>query len=132
MRLLRRLLTGALIIAALAPAASDAYSGESVAIEGVRSSYLPERTYGDSVAVAPDGTAWFGATAERGPVLAHATAAEEVSVDWLAKKLRWSSTSALRFDPQGDLWFARDDEAGSAGARQTGRSARSSSTAAES
>lgn len=109
-RLARILACGALIalLAAVAPAVSVARTAEPLAIEGVRSAQLPERTYGNSVAVAPDGTAWFGAGTERGLVLAHMTAADkEVSTVDLSPKARLSTTYALHFDPQGNLWFAR-------------------------
>jgi virginiamycin B lyase len=109
-RLARTLALGALIaaLAAVAPAVSAARTVEPLEIEGARSAYLPERTYGNSVAVAPDGTAWFGAGTERGLVLAHMTADDESvrTVD-LSEKARLSTTYALRFDPQGNLWFAR-------------------------
>jgi virginiamycin B lyase len=74
-------------------------------IEGASSQNLPERTDGTSVAVSPDGTAWFGAFSESGPVLVHLQA-KHLTVEKLAKKGRWATTTALRFDPQGNLWFA--------------------------
>lgn len=108
--LARIIVLGALLTAltAVAPAVGAARTVEPLEIEGVRSAYLPQRTYGNSVAVAADGVAWFGAGTERGLVLAHMTAVDkEVSIDDLAKNARLMTTYALRFDPQGNLWFAR-------------------------
>jgi streptogramin lyase len=113
MRPTLRLVLVGLLVAALAPASSAAFTGEPAQIAGGWSSLLPERTRGNSVAVAPDGTAWFGASSETGPELFR-VASKELSVKRLTKKGRRSSTRALRFDPQGNLWFARDDAAGSA------------------
>jgi streptogramin lyase len=84
----------------------------STPIEGSRT-LLPERTSGTSVAVAPDGTAWFGALTESGPVLAHARGAKLSLAKLSPRKARWARTAGLRFDAQGNLWFAEEGPFGS-------------------
>jgi virginiamycin B lyase len=103
---LARLIVAVTAVAALAAALASAACASSIA--GSSYTLLPERTNGNSVAVAPDGTAWFGVSTELVPELARMRG-HQLTVVKLGKKGHRPTTAALRFDPQGDLWFAEEE-----------------------
>jgi virginiamycin B lyase len=106
-----RIVVACVAITALAAALASVACAASIA--GAEHTLLPERTSGTSVAVAPDGSAWFGALTESGPVLAHIRG-KKLSIEKPApKKARWARTAGLQFDPQGNLWFAEEGPSGS-------------------
>jgi virginiamycin B lyase len=116
-----RLLLGALLlIAALAtvPAAAAAVS-RAPKIEGASYFQLPWDTSSQSVTVGPDGVSWFGTDALATLTLASAPAGT-LQVDELdpnrdlVRGSEVGTTSSLRFDAQGNLWFARSDKSGEA------------------
>jgi virginiamycin B lyase len=107
MRLPRRLLIATLMIAALLPSASAAANSGAPVIENAWTAQFPHYVYSTSVAIGPDGSPTFGVSAERkGLSLAKVTAAGELATEELAQASGHESTSALQFDPQGNLWFA--------------------------
>jgi virginiamycin B lyase len=108
-RLLLPLLAIAMVVGALAPATGDAAAGLPQKIKGAWSEAFPEEIHGTSVAIAPDGDAWFGiSTGEKGPQLAHAHAGKLV-VEPLGKEATgYAATNAVRFDSNGSLWFVSE------------------------
>ncbi len=108
---LARLIVLCTAVAALVAGFASVASAASIA--GSEHTLLPERTSGTQVAVAPDGSPWFGALTESGPVLAHIQG-KKLSIEKLAsKKAPWARTAALQFDSQGNLWFAEEERTGS-------------------
>jgi virginiamycin B lyase len=117
-RIFIRLFLGALLAAALAPTIAAAAIKPPGKIAGAKTWTFPERIHGTSVAIAPDGSPWFGVTAqEAGLALGHLQAGK-LEVETLQKEGRYGGTEALHFDPQGALWFLHDGEAGAAVARR--------------
>jgi virginiamycin B lyase len=110
-RLLLPLLAAALLIAALVPAASGAATGQPQKIKGAWSQSFPEEIHGTSVAIAPDGDAWFGiSTGEKGPQLAHAHAGKLEVEPLGAEATGYAATDAVRFDSGGSLWFVSESK----------------------
>ena len=106
MRLLRSLAL-ALLLAAVA--ATGAAAAKPKVFQHAWGATLPELTYGTSVAVAPDGTPWFGVEDSAGPLLV--SRQENLpATDYLYGERREtpiSTTSDLRFDSEGNLWFVK-------------------------
>lgn len=102
-------------VAALVVALAAAFAAVACAssIEGSAHTLLPERTSGTTVAVAPDGSAWFGALTESGPVLAHIQGKKPSIEKLRPKTARWARTAGLQFDSRGNLWFAEEGRFGS-------------------
>jgi len=78
-------------------------------IDPVWGTSLPELTYGTSVALAPDGVPWFGVENSSGPLLV-SIEEDQLSLDYLHGEKRESpisTTSELRFDAEGNLWFVK-------------------------
>jgi streptogramin lyase len=111
-RLLLTLLAAALLIAALVPATGGAAIGSAQKIKGAWTATFPEEIHGTSVAIAPDGDAWFGiSTAEKGLQLAHAHA-KKLEVEPLQKGATGNAvTDAVQFDSGGSLWFISESSA---------------------
>jgi len=86
-------------------------SGRARRIEGVWTRTLEERHRGTSVAIGPEGIAWFGVSAQEETDLGH-VASGQLSVQKLTEAEGWGSTESLLFDPQGNLWFTRSNEDG--------------------
>jgi len=107
MRLLRGFAL-AILIAALLPAGASAL-GRAQRIKGAGTHPLEEGVKSTSVAIAPDGTPWFGLETRngKGPELARVTAGK-LSFVSLGPGTNYSSTTSLRFDAAGNLWFIRD------------------------
>jgi hypothetical protein len=113
-----RLLFGALLIAALIPAASATAAKPAPVIKGTWTRYLPERVHGISVAIAPDGTPFFGlSVGERPPSIA-SVESRKLKVAPLRNEGTGEETTALQFSSQGALWFARNDDESNAIARR--------------
>jgi streptogramin lyase len=116
----RLLLLGALLlIAALVAAPTATAAGRVPKIEGGLYFQLPWDTSSHSVTVAPDGVPWFGTNALSTLTLASAPAGmlqvTELDPDReLVGSNEEGMTSSLRFDAQGNLWFARSDKLGKA------------------
>jgi virginiamycin B lyase len=107
MRLLRRLLIAAMAVAALLPSASAAANSGAPVIKSAWTAAFPEYVHSTSVAIGPDGAPTFGVSTEgKGPSLAHVTSTGELATEELATMPSRASTTTLRFDPQGNLWFA--------------------------
>jgi hypothetical protein len=112
-RPLHLLLLGALLLAALAPAASSAAVAPPVDVSGVKSWGLPERTFGDSITVSQVGTVWFGT-----PDLFALGRHEFIGLDILSlapsgdleDSRRMGSTESVRSAPHGELWFLRSHD----------------------
>jgi streptogramin lyase len=112
-RPLQLLLLGALLVAALTPAASSAAVAPPVDISGVRSWGLPERTFGDSITVSRAGTVWFGT-----PGLFALGRLEWIRLEIvslapsgdLEDSRKMGSTESVRSAPHGDLWFLRSHD----------------------
>lgn len=103
-----------LTVAIVAPASSAAVTSKAPTIEGARTSLTPEETNGRSIAVAPDGTPWLGIAASRvGPMLGRLRPSGRV-IEMAVGRGSSGSTSALRFDAAGNLWFVRKDPSGTA------------------
>jgi virginiamycin B lyase len=112
------LLLGALFVGALIPAASGAATRGVKVIKSAPIATFPERVDGLSVAIAPDGTPWFGISVqEGGPSLAHWNAGT-LEIEALKQEGGYESTTALRFDSTGSLWFAESGEGTPAIARR--------------
>jgi len=97
----------ALLIAALA--ATGAVAAKPKVLKDAWGATLPELTYGTSVAVAPDGTPWFGVEDSAGPLLL-SRQENLLATDYLQGERRErpiSITSDLRFDSAGNLWFVK-------------------------
>jgi virginiamycin B lyase len=110
MKLLRRLLIAALVVGALAPAASAAAEGRAPVFKSATSWGFPEHVHGISVAVGPDGSPWFGLSLqETGLALGHLQS-DKLTVESLGEEAGYDETTALQFDSQGNLWFARIGE----------------------
>jgi virginiamycin B lyase len=105
MRRLRRLLIGALLtlVVGVLPATASASRGRPPNLGGWTAS-LPELHSGDSVAIGPDGAAWFGLFDQEGTDLAHVRSGRLT-----VKKLdeRPGSTKSLHFDQAGNLWLLK-------------------------
>jgi streptogramin lyase len=107
MRLLRAFALAVLLAAIFA--ATGATAAKPKVIRTASGASLPELTYGTSVAVAPDGVAWFGVEDSSGPLLVSVPEGVPVT-DYLYGEKRErpiSTTSDLRFDPEGNLWFVK-------------------------
>jgi virginiamycin B lyase len=104
---LYRLLLGALLIAAFVPATSAVAAGRAPTTKGAWSSTFPEGVHGIAVAIGPDGNPWFGVSVqEKGPQLGRVRAGK-LELEPLRNEPGYQETSALQFDRQGALWFAR-------------------------
>jgi virginiamycin B lyase len=80
---------------------------------------LPWQTTSSSVAIAPDGAPWFGASAPGALSLITLDGETEQVIDLdpngkLVRGEDYGSTASLRFDQEGNLWFVRRDSAGAA------------------
>lgn len=110
----------ALLVAALTPASAGAASKLIWSIRGAWTTYLPERVHGTSVAIGPDGIPWFGLSVQdrsQSLSVAHVRSGK-LEVETLRPERQNEQTTALQFDPQGGLWFARNGEGSSAIARR--------------
>lgn len=104
------LVLGALFVGAIIPTASGAASGRAQVIKNATVAGFPERVDGQSVAIAPDGTPWFGIwVSDGGPSLAHWNSGK-LEIEALKKEGGYAETTALRFDSKGALWFAESGE----------------------
>jgi virginiamycin B lyase len=105
-----RLLRGfALALLLVALAATGAGAAKPRVLKVAWGSRLPELTYGTSVAVAPDGTPWFGVEDSSGPLLVSVREGR-LTTDYVEGERRErpvSTTRDLRFDPEGNLWFVK-------------------------
>jgi streptogramin lyase len=125
MRLLRRLLLGAMLIAALAPPAGAAGAPQRqlrISPSTSWSGVLPEDTDATSVAIAPDGSPWFGTSfsfrkPDQWPLLAYRSGPQLLTVP-LPATAKGGSTDSLQFGPDGSLWFVREEKTGTAIARR--------------
>jgi virginiamycin B lyase len=113
----RPLLGILLLIAALATAPPAAAVSRAPKIKGASYFQLPWDTSSHSVAVGPDGVPWFGTDALATLYLASAPAGalqvEELNPNReLVAGNEAGMTRSLRFDAQGNLWFARSDKSG--------------------
>jgi virginiamycin B lyase len=118
-RLSIALLLGALIVGALGGAAGASAAKPPPKIKGAFIATFPENVHGVSVAIAPDGTPWFGLFVEGlDPALAHVTSGK-LQVEQLSEEqTERAGTTALRFDSQGALWFAKSSESSQVLARR--------------
>ena len=112
------LLLGALLLAAVGAGASAA-ADIPTTIEGASSTNLPEGTDANSVAVAADGTAWFGVSTEGGgPQLVRVRLGKIAAVR-LPGGAKSGWTSQVTFDLAGNLWFVRKNPSGTAIVRRS-------------
>ncbi len=115
-RLLTRLLLGAFLAVALTTGTATAKKPPR--IKGGKTFVLPWETRSPSVAIAPDGTAWFGADAPASLSLVAVRPTTGMTVENLDPNRElvtgrtWGTTDDLHFAPNGDLWFARRAAAG--------------------
>jgi virginiamycin B lyase len=100
-------MTAALALAALLPAMSGAAQKPAPVIKGAWTAILPEMVHGISVAVAPDGTPWFGLSVQGQPLSIATVDSKKLKVKELRKEGTSETTTALQFDSQGALWFGR-------------------------
>jgi streptogramin lyase len=116
-RVLSRLLLGALLIAALSMAPTAAAARRVPRVKSAKTFVLPWNTTSSSVAVGPEGIPWFGTSA---PGSLSLVSAQEgtLQIDDLDPNRElvgpdeYGSTSDLRFDAEGNLWFVRSDKTG--------------------
>lgn len=105
-RTITRGLSTFLIVAAFALALAPGASAQAQVIQGVQSATLPYETHAASVAIGPDGTAWFGTVDSFAAALFDfVPGAAEPSVDSLPFPKDISKASSLAWGPEGDLWF---------------------------
>jgi virginiamycin B lyase len=108
------LLFSAVAMGALGLCGSASAQAQAPLIRGTIVRSFPERTTGNSVAIGPDGTPWFGvAVQEKGMSLGTFTGGQLTTEELRAKPVP-AETSALEFDSQGDLWFTAWTERGKA------------------
>jgi streptogramin lyase len=114
---LSRLLLGALLIGALSAAPTAAAAGRIPRVRSAKTFVLPWNTTSSSVAVGPEGVPWFGTSAPGSLSLISAQGGT-LQIDDLDPNRELvgpdedGSTSELRFDAEGNLWFVRSDKAG--------------------
>jgi streptogramin lyase len=114
--LLSRLLLGALLIGALSAAPTAAAAGRIPRVKSAKTFVLPWNTTSSSVAVGPEGVPWFGTSAPGSLSLVSAQGGT-LQIDDLDPNRELvgpdqdGSTSELRFDAEGNLWFVRSDKA---------------------
>jgi virginiamycin B lyase len=103
-----RLLLAALLVAAVAPAASAAAVKPAPVLKGIWTRTFPQSFQGNSVAIGPGGRPVFGVSMETqaGPSLAHVTAAGKLALEEVRKSSGSVRTGSVQFDPKGNLWFA--------------------------
>lgn len=109
-RQLHLLLLAVVLVAAFVPTASSAAIGPAVDISGVKFWGLPERIFGDSITVGPDGTVWSGTP---GLFALARIDGSRLEVESLAPSRdledsrKMGSTESVRSAADGDLWFLR-------------------------
>lgn len=108
MRLPRRLLIAAVMVAALLPTASAAATKSAPVIKSVWARTFPQYFQGNSVAIGPDGRPAFGVSSEAGagPSLGRVTAAGKLALEEVRKSTHSAHTNSVAFDSAGNLWFA--------------------------
>jgi streptogramin lyase len=113
-RLLPLLLGSLLTMLWFGAAPSLAARGPAPLIKGARIFDLPEQIQSDAVAIGP-GAAWFGLTTRSGigASIAHIRSGR-LSIQHLRAAAEYASTASLDFDADGNLWFTRYGEQGSA------------------
>ena len=111
------LLLGAVFVGALIPAVSAAAAKPPPVIKSASIATFPERVHGISVAIAPDGVPWFGLQAGRLSLARWNSG--KLKVETLGAEGEYTeTTTTLRFDSQGALWFAESGD-GAAIARRS-------------
>lgn len=107
MRLLRRLLIAALLVAAFVPAVTVAAAKRAPVIKSAWSSTFPNEVHGTSVAIGPGEVPWFGLSVQRVGLPLAQVRSQKLEVEPPEEeKYSYDATTALQFDSQGNLWFA--------------------------
>lgn len=120
---LRRLALFAVLLITLASGTADA-AAHVPRLKDVWGEGLSERVHSDSVALGPDGTAWFGLETPHGAGLARVESHRLSTQTPQGGKLPTEGTEtyggagSLRFDSAGNLWFALGSEQRDAIARR--------------
>jgi virginiamycin B lyase len=103
-----RVFLAAALIAALAPAAAGAAAKPAPVIKGAWHEIFPEEIHGNSVAVGPDGSPWFGITPLKSGFFFGRLQSGKLAVETVRESKKAESSVSLQFDSSGALWFAQD------------------------